>query len=161
MYLPIRVSTQTTFGVWWAVSWRLFAHFFGWQATFSDGIQMASGWLRINFALAIRKSHPSAAAHQLTTRKFATFASNLEKVALRSPGTKVHVEILSSEFLKFQRVFEGLSNVGFCPRARAIFISSSLNTYPREFRVRDIWWCDNERYDLRNEPAEDIWGRIG
>ena len=115
------------------MSWRLVAHFFGWQATFSDGIQMASGWLRTKFAVAIRKSHPSAAAHQLTTRKFATFASNLEKVALRSPGTKVHVEVLSSEFLKFQRVFEGLSNVGFGPRARAIFMSSSLTLTQESF----------------------------
>ena len=104
------------------MSWRLFAHFFGWQATFSDGIQMASGWLRTKFAVAIRKSHPSAAAHQLTIRKFATIASNLEKVALRSPGTKVHVEFLGSEFLKFQKVFEGLSNAGFGPRARVIYI---------------------------------------
>jgi len=119
--------------VWRAVSWRLFAHFFGWQATFSDGIQMASEWLCINFALVIQKSHPSAAAHQLTTRKFETFASNLEKVSLRSPGTKVHVDFLSSEFLKFQRVFEGLSNVGFGPRARAIFMSSSLTHTQESF----------------------------
>ena len=94
---------------------------------------MASGWLRTNFAVAIQKNHPSAAAHQLTTRKFATFASNLEKVALRSPGTKVHVEFLSSKFLKFQRVFEGLSNVGFGPRARAIFMSSSLTLTQESF----------------------------
>ena len=81
-----------------------FCSFFWMAGDFLDDTQMASGWLRINFAPATRKSHPSAAAHQLTTRKFATFASNLEKVALRSPGTKVHVEILSSKFLKFQRV---------------------------------------------------------
>ena len=56
-----------------------------------------------------------------------------KKVALRSPGTKVHVEILSSEFLKFQRVFEGLSNVGFGPRARAIFMSSSLTLTQESF----------------------------
>jgi len=93
---------------------------------------MASGWLRINFALAVRKSHPSAAAHQLT-RKFATFASNLEKIALHSPGTKVHVEFLSSEFLKFQRVLEELSNVGFGPRARVIFMSSSLTLTQESF----------------------------
>ena len=101
--------------------------FFGWHP---DGIRMDLH----QFCPCHPKSHPSAAAHQLTTRKFATFASNLEKVALRSPGTKVHVEFLSSEFLKFQRVFEGLSNVGFGPRARAIFMSSSLTLTQESFK---------------------------
>ena len=55
------------------------------------------------------------------------------QAVLRSPGTKVHVEFLSSEFLKFQKVFEGLSNVGFGPRARAIFMSSSLTLTQESF----------------------------
>jgi len=68
---------------------------------FLDGRQMfwmASGWLRTNFAVADQKSRPSAATHQLTTRKFANFFSNLKKNALHRPGTKFGVECLEATF---------------------------------------------------------------
>ena len=74
-------------------------------------------------------------------------------------GAKVHVELLSSEFLKFQRVSQGLSNVGFDPRRdRAIFILKLEHLPKRVSSSRFLMvWVFSFSILLRRNQYEYPW----